>query len=263
MSLREHTKIIFAAGRQIMEAKNTDYAGGSQDPFSNFRSSKVLGVEPEIGLMMRTMDKSKRIQSFLANGKMAVASEPVDDAIADKLNYYVLLSGLLAERFPGFFFRCPNRASLLRLHSALEDAVLSATTDADYDAALLEATVDGMHPLLAKLRDIRQGFSWISKLLREPWTQNLDNDSVMSADGYVERTLDPLAEHIVNGLRAVALMHYHVTKQRADAAAEAAAEAQKISKLTEFAASEPLVIERPAAAAPPVPPPAPAPPVGL
>jgi hypothetical protein len=84
--------------RQIMEAKNRDYAGGKDDPFSNFKAATVLGIEPEMGLLLRCMDKFKRIQAFVNTGTLAVKEEPVDDAIKDVINYMVLLKGLIEDR---------------------------------------------------------------------------------------------------------------------------------------------------------------------
>ena len=83
----------------IMSAKNHDYTGGGNaDPFANFRASLVLGVQPEIGLMMRVMDKLKRIETFVNTGTLAVKTESVDDAILDVLNYMVVLAGLVEDR---------------------------------------------------------------------------------------------------------------------------------------------------------------------
>lgn len=95
--LKLHTDICEKA-RGIMSAKNHDYAGGGKDPFGDFRASLVLGVEPEIGLMMRCMDKFKRIETFVNTGSLAVKAESVNDAIEDVVNYMILLAGLIEER---------------------------------------------------------------------------------------------------------------------------------------------------------------------
>lgn len=62
--LKLHFEICEQA-RTIMEAKNHDYAGGGADPFGNFRGALFLGIEPELGLLMRCMDKFKRIEAFI------------------------------------------------------------------------------------------------------------------------------------------------------------------------------------------------------
>jgi hypothetical protein len=95
--LQMHRELCEKA-RRIMEAKNTDYAGGGDDIFGNFRAAEFFGVAPEIGLMMRMMDKMKRMESFVQTGALAVKDEPVDDIITDLINYTVLMAGLVAER---------------------------------------------------------------------------------------------------------------------------------------------------------------------
>lgn len=95
--LKLHITICDAA-RDIMSAKNRDYAGGGGDPYANFRASEILGIPPELGLLMRCMDKFKRIESFVRTGTLHVKGEPVDDAIRDVVNYMILLAGLIAER---------------------------------------------------------------------------------------------------------------------------------------------------------------------
>jgi hypothetical protein len=82
----------------IMEAKNADYTGGSEDPFANFRATEMLGVPAEIGILTRCLDKFQRIRSFTVNGTLAVKGESVDDAIEDVINYMVLLKGVIKER---------------------------------------------------------------------------------------------------------------------------------------------------------------------
>lgn len=82
----------------IVEAKNADYTGGSDDPFANFRATEMLGVPAEIGILTRCLDKFQRIRSFTVNGTLAVKGESVDDAIEDVINYMVLLKGVIKDR---------------------------------------------------------------------------------------------------------------------------------------------------------------------
>lgn len=84
-----------ARARSIMEKKNRDYSGGTDCIFANFEASAVLGVRPEIGILMRCMDKFQRIRSFVATGKLHVENEGVEDAIEDVINYMILLKGLI------------------------------------------------------------------------------------------------------------------------------------------------------------------------
>jgi hypothetical protein len=83
--------------RLIIEAKNKDYSNDT-DPFLNFRSANFLGVAPEIGILMRSMDKFQRIRTFTEKGELSVKSESVEDAIHDVINYMILLKGLIRER---------------------------------------------------------------------------------------------------------------------------------------------------------------------
>lgn len=87
----------------MLEAKNHDYTGGNEgdDPFANFRASETLGIPAEIGILIRSMDKFKRIQTFVNKGTLAVKGESVDDAIEDVINYMVLLKGIIKERVDG------------------------------------------------------------------------------------------------------------------------------------------------------------------
>lgn len=102
---------------EIMKAKNQDYSTGD-DPFLNFRSATFFGVHPEIGLMMRCLDKFQRIRAFCENGTLAVAGEPVEDAIQDVINYMILLKGLAREERP-----FPPQRPSLTLREIEEDFV--------------------------------------------------------------------------------------------------------------------------------------------
>lgn len=97
--LRLHD-IFCAQAKAIMVKKNQDYTGGSKsiDPFFNFRGSVALGIEPEMGLMIRMQDKFQRVCAFINNGTLAVNDEGVKDIIHDLINYSILLGGLLLER---------------------------------------------------------------------------------------------------------------------------------------------------------------------
>lgn len=88
----------FTACKKIMQAKNADYSGGTGDPLANFRESVCFNVRPEIGVLIRSMDKFKRIQSFVEKGQLLVKDEPVEDAIQDVINYMILLKALIHEQ---------------------------------------------------------------------------------------------------------------------------------------------------------------------
>lgn len=83
---------------EIMKAKNKDYTAGSSDCFANFRSSDFLEIDPVVGILLRCLDKFKRILAFSKSGKLNVKSEPVDDSIRDVVNYMILIAGLIQEK---------------------------------------------------------------------------------------------------------------------------------------------------------------------
>lgn len=81
---------------ETMVVKNHDYASGS-DPFANFKASSIMGVSPEIGILVRCIDKFQRIKSFSETGSLMVKNESVEDAIEDVINYMILLKGIILE----------------------------------------------------------------------------------------------------------------------------------------------------------------------
>lgn len=81
----------------IMKKKNADYSGGG-GPFENFIAGEVIGVDAELGILMRSLDKFQRIRSFVHNGELQVKEESVDDAIEDVINYMILLKGLIKHK---------------------------------------------------------------------------------------------------------------------------------------------------------------------
>lgn len=81
----------------IMRRKNHDYTSGSFDPFANFRASEAIGIPAGKGVLVRILDKLKRLQTFLEKGKLQVDTESADDAVSDIINYAILLKGLIHE----------------------------------------------------------------------------------------------------------------------------------------------------------------------
>ena len=82
-----------------MRQKNSDYTGGAgaTDPFANFRCSAVLDIHPVHGIMLRVMDKIKRIHSFVNDKELQVSNESVEDACNDIVNYAILAKAMLLE----------------------------------------------------------------------------------------------------------------------------------------------------------------------
>lgn len=82
------------AGTEVMQGKNHDYTSGSVDPYQNFRSSTIVGVDPRAGILIRVLDKVARISTFLAKGKLEVAEEGFIDSVVDIRVYMTLILGL-------------------------------------------------------------------------------------------------------------------------------------------------------------------------
>tara|TARA_R100001510_G_scaffold3828_1_gene3052 strand:+ start:1405 stop:1779 length:375 start_codon:yes stop_codon:yes gene_type:complete len=83
----------------IMQRKNSDYTGGKKatDVFANFNSSIILNINPVQGLLLRVIDKIKRIYSFTNDKQLQVSDESVDDACEDIVNYAILAKAMLIE----------------------------------------------------------------------------------------------------------------------------------------------------------------------
>lgn len=83
--------------RKVMQAKNHDYTCGSVGVFDNFTAAALVGVHPVAGILVRSLDKFKRVQTFLTLDKLAVEGEGVLDALDDVINYMILAKGMLIE----------------------------------------------------------------------------------------------------------------------------------------------------------------------
>lgn len=75
---------------KISEAKNSDYAG-SEDAFKNFRACELLGVDSNLGILVRITDKLMRISNLLERDAK-VKDESINDTLADLANYAMILS---------------------------------------------------------------------------------------------------------------------------------------------------------------------------
>ena len=95
-----HTEITTLA-LEIMKDKNRDYSPSS-DPLANFRDSRFLDIHPYNALLLRCLDKFRRIRTFTDTGRLHVKNEPVQDAIRDVINYMVLLAAMVEDDTPLF-----------------------------------------------------------------------------------------------------------------------------------------------------------------
>lgn len=89
---------FFAECLATSQKKNSDYTGGSEDPFANFKSVESLGIPTEIGFLTRMMDKMKRISSFVEQGTLQVKDESVTDTLQDLANYACLMAGYIKSK---------------------------------------------------------------------------------------------------------------------------------------------------------------------
>jgi len=93
-----HAKALESMSR-ITRAKNADYTGGSDDPFSNFRQVESLGIaSTEQGFLTRMVDKVARISSFVKQGTLQVKDESVEDTLLDLANYCILMAAYLKDK---------------------------------------------------------------------------------------------------------------------------------------------------------------------
>ena len=87
------------ACRVSMQKKNSDYTGGkgATAPVAYFNASKILDIHPVQGLLLRVIDKIKRIYSFTNDSELSVPNETVEDACDDIVNYAILAKAMLLE----------------------------------------------------------------------------------------------------------------------------------------------------------------------
>lgn len=85
--------------KAITRAKNADYTGGTEDPFSNFTRVESFGIcSTEQGFMTRMSDKLARLNSFVKKGELLVKDESVEDTLLDLANYCILFAGYIRHK---------------------------------------------------------------------------------------------------------------------------------------------------------------------
>lgn len=84
--------------KTIIQAKNADYTGGSDDAFANFKVTEHLGLsDARTGVLIRMVDKIQRVKSFIVKGELKVKDESATDAVRDIIGYSLILLGMLKE----------------------------------------------------------------------------------------------------------------------------------------------------------------------
>ena len=95
--LIESVRESFEKCLAIIERKNHDYAGAaSLDLYANFRTAELLGISVEKGIMVRWLDKLKRIDNLLSQ-EAYVTDESIEDTLRDAINYPAILLAYLQE----------------------------------------------------------------------------------------------------------------------------------------------------------------------
>lgn len=83
--------------KDLHSRKNAGYAGiGATDPWANFRFSKMFGVSPFIGALVRISDKFVRISNLSKNKECDQIGESIKDTLFD-LSIYCLIAICLYE----------------------------------------------------------------------------------------------------------------------------------------------------------------------
>lgn len=86
--------------REVMAKKNHDYAGATgTTPFGNFQAPEQLGLcSTETGIVMRMLDKIKRLITFCNAGELKVENEGAADACKDIVNYAIILAAYVEDK---------------------------------------------------------------------------------------------------------------------------------------------------------------------
>lgn len=102
MNKQEYIKFAeetFTSIHQLIQKKNADYTGNSDDPFANFRMVEHLShgkVSTEQGVFTRLSDKFSRLGSLMGGG--VAQNESIDDSLRDIIGYSILYLALLEEQ---------------------------------------------------------------------------------------------------------------------------------------------------------------------
>lgn len=79
----------FTDGLGLIKVKNADYAN-STNPFRNFESANIAGLEVDRAILVRVLDKLARVSNLLSKDP-AVVEETVNDTILDAINYLAIM----------------------------------------------------------------------------------------------------------------------------------------------------------------------------
>jgi hypothetical protein len=85
--------------KALTAKKNSDYSGGSGDPFFNFTRIESIGIaSTEQGFLTRMFDKFARISTFVQKGVLQVPDESIEDTLKDLATYSLLFLGYIKHK---------------------------------------------------------------------------------------------------------------------------------------------------------------------
>jgi hypothetical protein len=79
----------YTTGVEIIRKKNSDYAGNG-DPWKNFKTAELVGIDYKRAILVRVTDKLSRISNLLDKDPQVV-EESVADTLIDTINYLAIL----------------------------------------------------------------------------------------------------------------------------------------------------------------------------
>lgn len=80
--------MIIDTAIKLIEAKNNDYSA-NDDALINFKRTNFINVSPDIGILVRLIDKVSRYEQ-LSKNEANVKSESLKDTLLDVINYLVI-----------------------------------------------------------------------------------------------------------------------------------------------------------------------------
>lgn len=83
--------------KRIHIAKNRGYAGGSEDPWVNFRNATYFGVSPILSVFVRMSDKWARLISLVKDPNNDMVGEALEDTLIDLASYALIAICLIKE----------------------------------------------------------------------------------------------------------------------------------------------------------------------
>lgn len=96
----------YKKGIDLIKLKSKDYAG-SDDPWKNFKSSEIIGIDYKKAILVRIMDKVSRASNLLDKEPM-VNNEKIEDTLIDLINYGNILLEAIKNEKKNHFSRDPK-----------------------------------------------------------------------------------------------------------------------------------------------------------